>query len=328
MIPAILEIVAGVALLYFGAEFLVRGGVRIATGLGVTPLVIGLTLVAFATSAPELVVSVTGALRGSGDLAVGNVVGSNICNIALILGATALLCPLPVRSQLLRFDMPLLLTVSVVFAVIGWGCGGIGRIPGGIFLLGLITYTVWSVRSARREAAADIRLEQEQELELEELCGGDCRASGVSAVLAAFGLALLGLAMLVGGGYWFVVGASEIGRVCGLSEAVIGLTIVSVGTSLPEFATSLVAALRKESDIAIGNVIGSNLFNILCIMGVAPLVTPLHSSGILPADWGMMIFLAALLYLFMGTGKRISRGEGGVLLAIFIGYTGYLIWRS
>ena len=134
MIPAILEIVAGVALLYFGAEFLVRGGVRIATGLGVTPLVIGLTLVAFATSAPELVVSVTGALRGSGDLAVGNVVGSNICNIALILGATALLCPLPVRSQLLRFDMPLLLAVSVVFAVIGWGCGGIGRIPGGIFL--------------------------------------------------------------------------------------------------------------------------------------------------------------------------------------------------
>lgn len=165
-------------------------------------------------------------------------------------------------------------------------------------------------------------------MELEELCGGDCRASGVSAVLAAFGLALLGLAMLVGGGYWFVVGASEIGRVCGLSEAVIGLTIVSVGTSLPEFATSLVAALRKESDIAIGNVIGSNLFNILCIMGVAPPGDAAAQFGNPSRGLGNDDFSGGVALPFHGDGKRISRGEGGVLLAIFIGYTGYLIWRS
>ncbi len=323
MIPAVLEIAAGVALLYFGAEFLVRGGVRIASKLGVTPLVIGLTLVAFATSAPELVVSVTGALRGSGDLAVGNVVGSNICNIALILGATALLSPLPVKGQLLRFDMPLLLLVSAGFAAVGWWNEGIGRIAGVVFFSGLIGYTVWSVRQARRETARSPERAQEFE-------SGEVREvpRGAAGVLVSLGLMTLGMAMLVGGGYWFVDGASVIGRACGLSEAVIGLTIVSVGTSLPEFATSLVAAARGESDIAVGNVVGSNLFNILCIMGLAPLVTPLQSSGILAADWGMMIFLTVLLYLFMYTKRRISRGEGAVLLAFFIGYTGYLVWRS
>ncbi|MGE4563416.1 MAG: calcium/sodium antiporter [Victivallaceae bacterium] len=308
----ILWLAVGLALLCGGAELLVRGTVGIASACGVSPLVIGLTLVAAATSSPELVVSIQAALDNRGEVSVGNVVGSNICNIALILGASALVRPLKVERQLLRFDGPVLLAVSVAFAAIGMLLGGIGRIVGMLFLAALAVYTVRIVAISRREkklahAAAEIPVVK----------GG---------VAVAIVLSLAGLGGLVLGGKLLVDAAVEIGKFCGLSEAVIGLTIVAAGTSMPEFAASLVAAWRGQSDIAIGNVIGSNIFNILGIMGAAPLLRPVVCPAISPVDWAVMVALTLMLLPLMRSGSVINRAEGGLLLASYAGYTAYLIW--
>lgn len=308
----ILWLAVGLALLCGGAELLVRGTVGIATACGVSPLVIGLTLVAAATSSPELVVSIQAALDNRGEVSVGNVVGSNICNIALILGASALVRPIKVERQLLRFDGPVLLVVSVVFAAIGMLLGGIGRIVGMLFLAALVVYMLRIVAISRREKKM-----AEATSDIPVVRGG---------VAVAIVLSLAGFGGLVLGGKLLVDAAVEIGKFCGLSEAVIGLTIVAVGTSMPEFAASLVAAWRGQSDIAIGNVIGSNLFNILGIMGTAPLLRPVVCPAISPVDWAVMVVLTLILLPLMRSGGVISRTEGGLLLASYAGYTAYLIW--
>ncbi len=309
MLLIILLLAGGVALLYFGAEFLVRGGVSIAARLGVSPLVIGLTLVSFATSAPELVVSIQAALSGSSDIAIGNIIGSNICNIALILGLSAVIAPLSVHLKVLRFDMPLLLGITIIFAAVGIWAGGFGRIAGGVLFAGLIAYLLWNVRMEKRET---LKAESTPEL-----------TKSYSMWLSIL-LVLGGLGFLVLGGKCMVSGAVVLGRMAGLSEAIIGLTIVAVGTSLPELATSVVAAFRGEQDIAIGNVVGSNIFNILGIIGLTALIRPVAASGISPVDWGVLVLTAAILLPFMRTGTRLVRWEGAALLLIYTAYIGYL----
>lgn len=308
----ILAGIAGLILLYYGAEFLVKGGSSIAMNMKIPPLVIGLTLVAYATSAPEMVVSIDAATKGMGDISLGNVVGSNICNIALILGVCAIITPLKVNRQLLKFDIWVMLTASAALAVLYYLTGGVNRIAGGILLLCSIAYTVWSVYAAKRDAAISETAQAEETPKVYPL---------YLAVIFVAG----GLAALVGGAKLFVFAAVALAKLCNVSDAVIGLTVVAVGTSLPELATSIVAAIKKETDIAIGNVIGSNIFNILAILGVAPLVKPIYGVGINNVDMILMIALGIVLYPFMRTGMKINRFEGAALLLIYIGYTAYLI---
>jgi K+-dependent Na+/Ca+ exchanger family protein len=310
---ALLQIVGGIGglvLLYYGAEFLVRGGVQIAKRFQVTPLVIGLTLVAFATSAPELVVSCDAALKGMGDIALGNVIGSNICNIALILGLCAVIAPLQVNASLFKLDLPLMIGSSVLFALFCFLTGGINRIEGALFFAGIIAYVVVSIRNARR--SGDVVTEVEGD--------GKPLSLGISIVLV-----LLGLGFLVGGARLLVNSAVWLAELFGVSQAVIGLTIVAIGTSLPELATSVIAALKGERDIAIGNVVGSNIFNILAIMGISPLLRPIEAADIQLIDLGMMVFCTLLLYPFLRTGFVLSRKEGVCLLTVYIGYTVWLI---
>ena len=300
--------VVGLVLLYYGAEFLVKGGSSIALKLKISPLVIGLTLVAYATSAPELVVSVDAAMKGFGDVSIGNIVGSNICNIALILGLCALITPLKVNAKLLNLDVWLMIAAAVVLL----GCyaltGGVNRWEAALLLAGCISYTVWSIRASRKDtpAAGDIP---------------EVRYNIWIALLMVSG----GLGALIGGAKLFVNSAIVMAQWCGVSDAVIGLTVVAVGTSLPELATSVVAAIRKEQDIAIGNVVGSNIFNVLAILGVAPLISPIRTQNISYVDMFLMTALSIMLYPVMKTGMKISRKEGVLLLTIYIGYTAYLI---
>ncbi len=303
--------IAGIALLYYGAEFLVKGGSSIALKMKISPLVIGLTLVAYATSAPELVVSVDAALKGMGDISLGNVVGSNICNIALILGLCAVITPLQVNKNLLKFDIWVMIISAVMLAGSFWVFHGVNRIIGAVLLTCSIAYTVWSVYASRREQNA-----QDANADL---------PAKIYPLYLAIALTIAGLAALVGGAKCFVYAATALAKALNISDAVIGLTVVAVGTSLPELATSVVAAIRKETDIAVGNVIGSNIFNVLAILGIAPLIKPIHAVGISNVDMILMIAVSLLLYPFMRTGMKINRLEGAVMLAIYIGYTAYLI---
>lgn len=310
MFIALIQLLVGTVMLYFGAEWLVKGGTRMAVCLRVSPLVIGLTLVAFGTSAPELTVSCVAAVKGQGDIAVGNVVGSNICNITLILGLAAVITPLTVRRQLLTLDSPVMLIAASALAAVCIMFGGVGRVAGILFFAALLVYTVYIIAKSRRSG----RSEDEKLPEPGRWY--------FSVLLAAFGLGAL-----VYGSDLFVNGAVFCGRRAGLSEAVIGLTIVAVGTSLPELATSVVAAIHKQRDIAVGNVIGSNIFNVLCIMGIAPMLAPLRPTGITLVDWAVMLGVSVLIWLFMATGKTINRIEGVFLLTVFVGYTAYLVVR-
>ena len=300
--------IAGIALLYYGAEYLIKGGVSIALKLKVPALVIGLTLVAFGTSAPELVVSIDATLKGSGDISIGNVLGSNICNIALILGLSAVIAPLTVQKKLYRFDLPLLTVTSILMGIFCLLSGGITRWQGGIFFAGILTYTIYSIYAGKKSGADD-----------EDVSSSKIYSYAVSVLFVAGGL--IGL---VAGAKLFVNAAIFIARAGGISDAVIGLTVVALGTSLPELATSVVAACKGEQDIAIGNVIGSNMFNILCILGIAPLISPIHAPEINWIDLGTMIFLTVSLFPIVRTNWKISRAEGAFLLLIYIAYTAYL----
>ena len=307
----------GLILLYYGAEFLVKGGVNIATRLKISPLVIGLTLVAFATSAPELVVSVDSALKGMGNISIGNVVGSNICNITLILGLCAVITPLRVNRKLFRLDVPALILSCLVFAGFCYYTKGINRWQGLLFVIAIIAYTVWSIAKAKQIEKKNMKIAHDAEEKF-----GSEREFPVTLALV---LIAAGLAGLIGGAKLFVGCAVYIAKALSVSDAVIGLTIVAVGTSLPELATSVVAAIKGEKDIAIGNVVGSNIFNVLAIMGLAPLFRPLHAPGISPVDLGLMVFCTLVLYPIMKTGYRISRKEGLFLLLVYVAYTIWLI---
>ena len=311
MTATLLVLFLGLALLYFGAEGLVRGSSSLALRLGVGPLLVGLTVVAFGTSTPELVVSLKAAYLGQGDISVGNVVGSNLCNIGLILGFSALIIPIKVASQIVRVDTPIMIGVTTLAMALLYD-GALSRVEGVVLFVLLIGYVVFSIRLAKQQPSDPLAGEFTEEIKISK------RGIWEDAVFI-----VAGLVMLVIGAKFLVDAAIDIAKAFGLSEAVIGLTIVAVGTSLPEFATSLVAALKKEADIAVGNVVGSNIFNILGILGVSATVTPLTSTGITGIDLGVMMLFALALWIFSRTGYRLTRSEG---LAMLAGYAAYVAW--
>jgi cation:H+ antiporter len=312
-----LYILTGLVALFFGGEFLVKGSGALALRLGVSPLVAGLTVVAFGTSSPELLVSLQATLKGEGALAVGNVVGSNIFNIGFILGLTALIFPLRVQLQILRFDAPVMIGLSLLLLWI-LADGAVSRAEGGMLLAGLVTYVIATVRIARRQGEnAEVTAEFEESVP---------KPSGTAA--RDLGLIVGGLVLLAVGSRLLVAGAVSIARALEVPEAIIGLTIVAAGTSLPEVAASLVAALKKEPDIALGNIVGSNIFNILGILGISAVVRPLAAPGIGAVDLWMMIAFALGLALTILTARRLDRWEGGVLLLGYCGYVGHLIGKA
>lgn len=306
----------GLIALYFGAEALVKGGAGLALRLGLTPLVIGLTVIAFGTSSPEMVVSLQASLSGNGPIAIGNIIGSNICNIALILGLCAMISPLTADAQVIRREVPIMIGASVV-ALLVLADGHVARWEGAILVTGLIVYTALTVRQARAETAA-ASAEFSQEL-------GQRRPRGLGlSIVGVIG----GLAILVFGSHFFVKGAVTLAESWGMSQIAIGLTIVAIGTSLPELATSLLASLKRQGDVAIGNVVGSNIFNVLGILGVAALVQPITAPELAWADLGVMMLVALALLPVVRTGGRISRWEGAGLLIVYIGYTIWLLRRA
>ncbi|MBK9387550.1 MAG: calcium/sodium antiporter [Planctomycetes bacterium] len=311
-------LVAGLALLTFGGEWLVRGASRLAATAGLSPLVIGLTIVAFGTSAPEMATSVSAALAGNGDIALGNVVGSNSFNVLFILGASALITPLVVQQQLIKIDVPLMVAVS---GLAWWMArdGSIDRIEGLLLAGGLLVYVVLCIATAKKEPAA-VQAEYAQEFGTEK--------QKRVPLWKDFVFIVAGLGLLVLGSRWFVDGAVVMAKALGASELVIGLTIVAAGTSLPEVATSLIAAYRGERDIAVGNVVGSNLFNLLGVLGISGAVAPSGvpvAAAALSFDIPVMFAAAALCLPIFLTGSRISRSEGFVLLAGYAAYLGWLI---
>jgi cation:H+ antiporter len=306
--------VLGGALLIAGAEVLVRGASRLATAAGIAPLVIGLTVVSYGTGAPELAVTVGAAYDGQPDLALGNVVGSNICNVLLILGLSALITPLIVSRQLVRLDIPLMIGASGLLVLLGLD-RRIGRLDGSLLFAGAIAYTAFLIVQGRKDREP-----------------ADASTGPSSARQSRWwinvGLILSGLGLLALGARWLVQAAVDTATALGVTELVIGLTIVAVGTSLPEVATSVLAALRGQRDIAVGNVVGSNIFNILVVLGLGSLVAPQGipvPESALTFDLPVMtaVALAALPIFF--TGFVINRWEGAVFLAYYLAYVAYLI---
>ncbi|TWU39947.1 Inner membrane protein YrbG [Novipirellula aureliae] len=316
MIISLLWIVGGLALLVIGGEALVRGASSLARIAHISPLVIGLTVVAFGTSAPELATSVGAAFSGKGDMAIGNVIGSNIANVLLILGIASLIKPLKVQSQLVRLDVPLMVFVSVGLLIFAWN-GTISRIEGCGLFAAIVIYTIWLLLRSRRESAT-VQQEFDEAIPTQPI--------GKYSVLIQCILVVAALAMLILGANMLVGGASDLARVLEISELVIGLTIVAVGTSLPELITSVMAAFRGESDIAVGNVVGSNLFNILSVLGAAAAVSPNGlqvPTSALRFDIPMMILVSIVCLPIFFTGYRISRWEGMFFLSSYIAFVAY-----
>lgn len=323
-----LPLVGGLVLLVLGGELFVRGAVSIAERLGVSPLIIGLTLVGFGTSTPELVTSVQASLSGSPGVAVGNVVGSNIANILLILGISALIVPMAVGQGALRRDGVIGLAVACALAIVAV-FGTLDRAVGGIFLIGLLAYIAYAWREEQRAGPEDHTAAFDKALAFEEVHPPRVAApapSGWQPWAVSGALALGGLVLVVLGGGLLVDAAVDLARGWGVSEAVIGLTIVAVGTSLPELVTSVVAAMRRHSDVALGNVLGSNIYNVLGIGGATALIAPTAvPAEIVRFDIWVMIAAAALVLVLGRTGWRIGRREGGLLLGGYAAYL-WLLW--
>ena len=316
-----ISILGGLIVLVIGADLLVRGAVRIAEGAGVSPLLVGLTIVGFGTSTPELVTSVQGALSGSPGIAVGNIVGSNIFNIAVILGIAAMLTPLAVAETALRRDAVLVIATAALFAAVGW-LWTLERVTGAVFLVLLAAYLIYAFRTERQAAGTTAAGEKEAALVGADPGTSPGRAKKGWAIPAL--LVALGLAMLVGGGRYFVTGSIDLARILGVSEAVIGLSIGAAGTSMPELATSMLAAFRRQADVALGNVLGSNIYNILGIGGVTAIIAPTEMPAqIVSFDNLVMIGLSVVLIALLYTGRRVSRAEGA---ALFAAYGVYVWW--
>ena len=311
--------VAGLALLAIGAEALVRGASRISVAAGISPMAVGLTVVAYGTSTPELTVSVLAALEGRPEIAVGNVVGSNTFNVLFILGLSAAIAPLAVKAEMLKREVPIMIGASLAL----WGLAGDGRISaieGTALVGGIVVYTVAALRWGRRERADVVAEYTESRAALPR---------GKAQWVWAGAQVVIGLGALVVGGRWLVDAAVAIARGYGVSETVVGLTIVAAGTSLPEVVTSIVATLRGERDIAVGNVVGSNVYNILAILGVSSLVAggeglPV-TLGILSLDLPVMVAAALATLPVVFTGRRIARWEGFLFLGYFAAYTAYVV---
>jgi cation:H+ antiporter len=312
---------AGLAALVFGADVLVRGASRLALSLGISPLVVGLTVVAFGTSAPEVAVSVGAVLDGKTDLALGNVVGSNIFNVLFILGLSALIVPLLVNIQLIRQEVPIMLGASVLLLLLSLD-GLLSWNDGVLLLILLVAYTVFLVVQSRREGQA-AQDEYTQEF------APKAPADWLDRVWVQLLLIAAGLALLVLGSDWLVQAAVTIAKSLGVSDLVIALTIVAAGTSMPEVATSIMAAIKGERDIAVGNVVGSNIFNALGCMGVASLVSG-HAGLVVPPAainfdlWVMVAVALACVPIFI-TGQVIARWEGAVFLGYYVAYVTYLV---
>ncbi len=304
----ILLLILGFALLFLGGKYLVTGGVQLAKLFKVPTLVIGLTIVAFGTSAPELLVSLKAALSGHPDISVGNVVGSNISNIALVLGITALIFPISVSRKLIRFDWPIMMGLSIIFYLMA--LNGILKWWEGLFFVSAVAFfNIYSVRKGRKNNGAE---ETNEKLTAWYISAAIIVASSI---------------VLVFGANWLVTGASGLARSFGIGERVISVSIIAFGTSVPELATSVVAALRKETDISIGNIIGSNIFNIAAILGITALVTPIPVNEIIIASdiiWMLGISLL-LLFLMIGKKKRITRWNGAILVLSYSLYIYFLL---
>jgi cation:H+ antiporter len=318
--------VIGLAALVLGAELLVRGASRLALAFGISPLVVGLTVVAFGTSAPELAVSVQSAWAGRVDIALGNVVGSNVFNVLFILGASAAIVPLLVHRQVIRQEVPIMIGASLLLWALA-ADGGIARWEGLLLAALVALYTLVLVRQSRRETAAVRARPATESAEARATPGAGWREHwGVQLLLVAAGLVLLVL-----GARWLVEAAVNFARLVGVSEVVIGLTIVAAGTSLPEVATSILAALRGERDIAVGNVVGSNIFNILAVAGISATIAP-DALAVAPAllhfDLPVMVAVAIACLPVFFNGSRIARWEGALFIGLYIAYTAYLILHA
>jgi len=315
----ILLIVLGLGLLVIGGEALVRGASMLARRLGVSPAVIGLTVVAVGTSVPELVVSILAAMRGAPDLAVGNVVGSNIVNLTGSLGIAALVGHLSVRGQVIKFEWPVLFIATAI--TLGFlRDANLDRLEGGILVAGLVAFISYTVMIARREVTAS------ETVELEDVVAGRVRFLATRPNLAAWLFIVVGVGALVLGGDWVVDGAVTLARALGMTDRVIGLTIVAVGTGLPELVTSVVAAFRRESDIAVANMIGSCIFNLLGILGAAALVQPIvFDPSLAGTDLLWLLGITIGIWPIMHSGRVISRGEGALLVAVYAVYVTTLL---
>jgi cation:H+ antiporter len=310
IILSILGLLAGGLFLYFGAEGLIRGSASVAIRKGITPLVVGLTIVAFGTSSPEFVVSVAAAIRGNAGIAFGNIVGSNICNIALILGISAIISPIKVNIQLIKTDILVMIAVTLLLILLILD-HSLSRIDGGILFLGIIVYTGYTLYMANKKKIKvdnlDIEVKGKPWKDIFFIAGG--------------------IVVLVIGANLFIEGAIKLAVIMKVSDVIIGLTIVAVGTSLPELATSLLAAIKKEGDISIGNIVGSNIFNILCILGFAALLQPIILTGanqVNYVDMFVMMLIAIILLPLAWSKLELSRLEGAFLIFIYVGYVYYM----
>ena len=310
-----LYIIGGLVLLYFGADWLVKGAMTLALNLGLSPLIVGLTVVALGTSVPEALVSVQAAIGHQGGIAIGNVVGSNILNIALILGLSALITPLKVDSHLVKADVPLL-TGATFMLVVLLEDFHISRMEGTFLLLCIVGYIVGNIMTVKKTTPEEDKIEG---MEIPEDPGNNFWRD--------IALLIVGIITLGFGANFLVTGAVDLARLWGLSEALIGLTIVSIGTGTPELATALMAAYRKSADLAIGNAVGSNLFNIMFVLGLAGLVAPLDAIGINSSDLYVMLAVTILLLPTVWTGRILDRKEGFLFLTIYFGYL-YYLWPA
>lgn len=316
MILACIQLVIGFLFLVKGADLFVDGASSVAKKLKIPAFVIGLTIVAFGTSAPELAVSITAAMKGSNDIAIGNVVGSNIFNTLVVLGVSAALTPIAVEKGMIKRDYPLSIFAAVLLGVLAMDTVffkaetmSLGRMDGIILLIAFAGFMVMTVK-----AGLEGRTDEEEDSE-------------AMPVFKALLCIVIGLAGIVWGGDLSVEGAKEIARFFGLSEAIIGLTIVALGTSLPELVTSAIAAKKGESDIAVGNVIGSNIFNIFLILGVSATILPMNVSNTYLYDMGMLIAVMVLTYLPIAKTRKVGRPMGVIMILVYIAYTVYLIMR-
>ena len=317
MILALIKLVVGFLLLVKGADFFVDGASSVAKKLRIPAFVIGLTIVAFGTSAPELAVSLTSAMKGSNDIAIGNVVGSNIFNTLVVLGASAAITPIAVEKGMIKRDYPLSIFAAVLLGILAMdtiffkaSAMTLGRVDGIILLIAFAGFMYMTVK-----AGMDGRTEEAEESE-------------AMPIVKSLIFMVLGLVGIVWGGDMSVEGAKEIARFFGVSEALIGLTIVALGTSLPELVTSIIAAKKGESDIAVGNVIGSNIFNIFLILGASATILPMTVSGTYLYDMAMLIAVMVLTYLPIAKTKKVSRSMGIGMVLVYVAYTVYLIIRQ
>ncbi len=307
---------SGIFLLWLGAELLIRGGVSLALRFGLPILIIGLTIMGYGTGTPELVVSIQAGLEGKGDIALGNVIGSNIANSALIFGVASLCRPIHIKHQMIKRDIPIMILVSCFLCILLIFTNYIGRILGLLFLMGLILYTYRAIIVGKKDA--DLITQEEEETKHHRL----------KKLWLELVFIVLGLIILFGGGNLFLKGSLSLAKQLNISDAVIAVTVVALGTSLPELAIAVIATYKKHGDVIIGNVVGSNIFNILAIVGLTALLHPIHIIGITWLDYTFMTALAFIMWLFTKTGMVVSRWEGALLLLSYFCYVGYQLWTQ